>query len=73
VDALSHRDSKRISTPSSLSPHDVRRGAITHFLSEDIPKEIVQDRCDVSSDVIDDHYDTRTEDEKAEQRRKYVE
>ena len=59
--------------PSSLSPHDVRRGAITHFLTEDIPKEIVQDRCDVSGDVIDDHYDTRTEDEKAEQRRKYFE
>jgi site-specific recombinase XerC len=57
--------------PSSRAPHDVRRGAITHFLSEDIPKEIVQDRCDVSPDVIDHHYDVRTDAEKAEQRRKY--
>lgn len=59
--------------PSSKSPHDIRRGSITHFLSEDVPKEIVQDRCDVSPDVIDDHYDTRSESEKAEQRRKYLE
>jgi len=58
--------------PSSLSPHDIRRGAITNFLADDIPKEIVQDRCDVTSDVIDDHYDTRSESEKAEQRRKYI-
>jgi len=70
-DAKGYSNSK--GCPSSVAPHDIRRGAITHFLSNDIPKEIVQDRCDVSADVIDDHYDTRTETEKAEQRRKYFE
>ncbi len=59
--------------PSSLPPHDIRRGSITHFLVQDIPKEIVQDRCDVSGDVIDDHYDTRSEEKKMEQRREYFE
>ena len=57
--------------PSSMAPHDIRRGSITEFLSDDIPKEIVADRCDVSLDVIDDHYDQRSMEDKSEQRRKY--
>ncbi|WP_243637929.1 hypothetical protein [Natrarchaeobius oligotrophus] len=56
--------------PSSLSPHTIRRGSITFQLREDVPEEIVSDRCDVSSDILDRHYDRRTGREKMEQRRK---
>ncbi|MGQ3412061.1 tyrosine-type recombinase/integrase [Natrinema sp. LN54] len=59
--------------PSSLSPHTIRRGAITHQLREDIPEKIVSDRCDVSSEVLERHYDRRTDREKMEQRRDFIE
>ncbi|ELY73741.1 integrase family protein [Natrinema pellirubrum DSM 15624] len=59
--------------PSSLSPHTIRRGAITHQLREDIPEKIVSDRCDVSSEVLERHYDRRTDREKREQRRDFIE
>lgn len=58
--------------PSSLSPHDIRRGSITHLRREDIPKTVVSDRCDVSPEVLDNHYDQMTEEEKMEQRRSYL-
>lgn len=58
--------------PSSLSPHTIRRGA-TYQLREDIPEKIVSDRCDVSSDVLERHYDRRTDREKMEQRRDFIE
>lgn len=58
--------------PSIRPPHDIRRGAITHFLSQnDIPIEAIRDRSDVSEGVLEDHYDVRSEDEKAEQRREH--
>jgi site-specific recombinase XerD len=58
--------------PSTVSGHPVRRGAITHFLRKDIPEQAVSDRMDVSKKVLSEHYDIRTEDEKAEQRRKFL-
>lgn len=58
--------------PSSVSPHAIRRGAITHWLQSDVPKPAVSDRADVQSDTLDKHYDQRTERQKAEQRRKYL-
>lgn len=57
--------------PSSWGPHAVRTGAISHFLRSDVPEEIVSGRMDVSEKVIDQHYDVRGEESKAEQRRQY--
>lgn len=65
-------DKGRSACPETLSPHDVRRGAITHFLSEDVPEKVVSDRMDVSSDVLEKHYDQRSEEGKMEQRRQYL-
>ncbi|SFF83536.1 Phage integrase, N-terminal SAM-like domain [Halopelagius inordinatus] len=59
--------------PSSVSPHAIRRGSITHHLSEDVPEKVVSDRMNVSLDVLEKHYDRRGNREKAEQRRDYLE
>ncbi|MGB9986558.1 tyrosine-type recombinase/integrase [Salarchaeum japonicum] len=58
--------------PSSVSPHSVRRGSITHHLTEDVPEQVVSDRMNVGQDVLDKHYDKRSEEVKVEQRRGYV-
>ncbi|WP_240756769.1 tyrosine-type recombinase/integrase [Natronorubrum bangense] len=56
----------------AVSPHALRRGAITHMIRSDVPKEVVSDRADVSSDVLDKHYNEMTEKEKMEKRRGYL-
>lgn len=58
--------------PEAVSPHAIRRGAITHFLTNDVPIEIVGDRVNVSRDVLEHHYDKRSEVVKLEQRRSYL-
>jgi len=57
----------------SVSPHAIRRGSITHFLRNDLPEKVVSDRADVSEDVLDEHYDSRSDMDKLEQRRDYLE
>lgn len=52
-----------------MNPHAIRRGSITHYLTNDVPVEIVSDRMNVSRDVLDKHYDRRDEEVKLEQRR----
>ncbi|WP_254823812.1 tyrosine-type recombinase/integrase [Haloglomus halophilum] len=59
--------------PSTRSPHAWRRGAITYHLTEDVPIEVVSDRMNVSPDVLEAHYDRRSEEVKVEQRREYLE
>jgi site-specific recombinase XerD len=58
--------------PSSESPHALRRGGITHSLQRDWPMKAVGDRANVSEQVLEMHYDQRTEKEKMEQRREYL-
>jgi integrase len=58
--------------PEAVNPHAIRRGSITHFLTCDVPVEIVGDRMDVSRKVLDKHYDRRSEQVKVEQRRRYL-
>ena len=43
--------------PSSHPPHDIRRGAITHWLNKDVPRQLVMDRMNIHSDALDKHYD----------------
>ena len=52
--------------PSSVSPHPVRRSAITYYLNDEWEKWHVSERANVSEKVLDEHYDART---KAEQRK----
>jgi hypothetical protein len=56
-----------------VNPHPIRRGSITHFLSQDVPVEIVGDRMNVSRDVLGKHYDKRSAKVKLEQRRSCLE
>ncbi|MCU4752971.1 site-specific integrase [Halobacteria archaeon AArc-curdl1] len=63
---------KASTCPSSESPHAIRRGSITHHLSQDVPEKVVSDRMNVGLNVLEKHYDRRTERERAEQRRSYL-
>lgn len=58
--------------PGSVSPHAVRRGAITHWLDSDWRRSHVSERANVSEDVIEEHYDQRQEIRKMEQRRQHL-
>ncbi len=64
--------SKASGCPSSFSPHTVRHTSITYWLMQygkDEAGEAVSKRMNVNRDVIEKHYDERTELEKLEQRR----
>jgi len=65
--------SQRAGCPSSRSPHGIRRGSITQHLRDGTPQEIVSDRANVSSEILDQHYDERSEREKMEIRRDFIE
>ena len=58
--------------PSSRSPHDVRSGRVTYYRREDVPRRIVKDRLNASEDILDRHYDRRSDREQAEQRSEHL-
>ncbi|AEH37537.1 tyrosine-type recombinase/integrase [Halopiger xanaduensis] len=58
--------------PESVSSHAVRRGAITYHLQSDVPTEVVAERANVGANVLEKHYDQRSEKTKMEQRRKFL-
>ncbi len=58
--------------PSSVSPHPVRRGAITAHLNRDVPMEIASERMNVSVDTLELHYDARSLEEKRQNRKQYL-
>ncbi|WP_255192726.1 tyrosine-type recombinase/integrase [Natronobeatus ordinarius] len=70
--SVERSDNYAYECPSSVAAHAFRRGSITHFLRNDMPETVVSDRANVSTDVLDKHYDRRDEREKMEQRRGYL-
>ncbi len=55
--------------PEAMSPHAIRRGSLTQYLTEDVPVEVVSDRMNVSRDGLNQHDDKRSQETKLEQRR----
>jgi integrase len=62
-----------VTCPHNSRPHAVRSGSITYWLRNDTPKKAVSDRVNASMKTLDRHYDERSEEEKAEQRRGFFE
>lgn len=58
--------------PSSHSPYDARHGYITQKRREGVPLPLLSDRCDTSEEILKKHYDERTDDEKRELRREFL-
>ncbi len=54
--------------PGSESPHAIRRGYISHQLSSGVERSYLSGRCDVSPEVLEEHYDARDEHGKMEVR-----
>lgn len=59
--------------PSSKSPHTLRRGYITAALNAGQPVDVTAERTNVSREVLDKNYDARTDSEKREIRRRFLE
>lgn len=58
--------------PSARSPHDVRSGRVTFYRRQDVPRRVVKDRLNASADILDRHYDRRSDREQAEQRSNHL-
>jgi len=58
--------------PSSRSPHCLRHGRLTKHRRDGDPLKVVSERCNASEEVIDRHYDERSEREKMEARREVL-
>lgn len=57
--------------PSSKSPHALRSGGLTRMRDDGIPPWIISERVDASEEVIEQHYNEMTEEDKMEVRRQY--
>jgi integrase len=68
-DVDDHDKSSVANCNESVSPHALRRSAITAMLRRGNNKSLVSGRCDVSRKVLETHYDEMTADEKMEHRR----
>ncbi|WP_158589365.1 tyrosine-type recombinase/integrase [Halococcus sp. IIIV-5B] len=52
----------------SVSPHAMRRSAVTHQLNQDVEQSVLSGRVDMSTDTMDKHYDERRHTKKMNQR-----
>jgi len=66
-------DKQRHKCPSTARPHSIRRGSVTNYLKDGVPEVAVGDRADMSQDILNEHYDARSPEERAETRRQYFE
>jgi integrase len=53
----------------AVAPHDIRRSSISAWLQKGVEPALLSDRVDTSTDMMDKHYDVRSESEKRERRR----
>lgn len=58
--------------PSSRSPHALKHGFISEGRRRGVPLDILSDRCDVSEEVIREHYDETSEEERCKVRRQIL-
>jgi integrase len=58
--------------PSSRSPHRLRDGRLTKHRMDGDPRDVVSERTDASEEIIDKHYDQRSEYQKMQTRRDYL-
>jgi integrase len=70
-EALEHGYEARC--PSARSPHPVRSGSITHQRDREIPPEVVSERVNATTEVIEYHYDRPNKLRRMESRRDYIE
>jgi integrase len=59
--------------PANYNPHAIRRGSLTYHLLRGWSKDDVGARANVTADVLEKHYDRRTNKEKLDRRRSNVE
>jgi len=71
-EAAENRDSAS-KCESSRSPHAMRHGYLTELLRHGIPKEVITDRCDLTVETLEKHYDERSEEEKRRYRKEVLE
>lgn len=58
--------------PSSRPPYGLRHGYISQKRQEGVPGQVLSDRCDVSEEVIEKHYDERDDEQKREFRQRIL-
>jgi site-specific recombinase XerD len=58
--------------PSSVSPHAIRKGSLTHHRNNGWPAKAVSDRANVSQEVLDKHYDKGTPSQKRKRRKEFL-
>ncbi|QRV15004.1 tyrosine-type recombinase/integrase [Haloterrigena salifodinae] len=68
---FAQKKKKAMSCPENFSLHPIRRGSITDHINRGWPKEELSERVDVSVDVLEKHYDARTEQDALERREEF--
>ena len=58
--------------PSSHSPHALRRGSATRDLNDGMPEEMASGRLDMSPEVLREHYNAQTEEDKRGLQREFL-
>lgn len=58
---------------SSRSPHALRHSHLTELRRSGVPIEVIETRCDVSREILEKHYDERSEEEKRQRRKEILE
>ncbi|WP_254768043.1 tyrosine-type recombinase/integrase [Salinilacihabitans rarus] len=62
---------RAMSCPENVSLHPIRRGSITDHINRGWPKELLSERVDVSVEVLEKHYDARTQEDALRRRKQY--